>query len=95
MVSGQFHPREITSRLWLGFGLGLELVLGLGAIFLGGNCPRTCFDNSVLFKNSEKELIVKELIFFLLLGYYPTISRKVCYIVIAVIVVVNFLSYIL
>ena len=24
----------------LGLGFGLRLVLGLGAIFLGGNCPR-------------------------------------------------------
>ena len=28
---------------WLGLGFGLGLVLGLGAIFLGANCPRTTF----------------------------------------------------
>ena len=33
-VSGQLLPRKIAHRLGLGFGLGL------GAIFLGGNCPR-------------------------------------------------------
>ena len=35
-------PEENCLRLRLGFGLELELILGLGgAIFLGGNCPRT------------------------------------------------------
>ena len=35
-------PRgKLPTRLGLGFGLELGLVLGLRAIFLGGNCPRT------------------------------------------------------
>ena len=33
----QLPPRKIAPRL----GLGLGLVLGLGVIFLKGNCPRT------------------------------------------------------
>ena len=37
-------PEENCHRLGLGFGLGLEL--GLGAIFLGGNCPRTIYNVS-------------------------------------------------
>ena len=41
MVSGQLPLRKIVPRLGLGFGLGLGLVSELGAIFLGGNCPRT------------------------------------------------------
>ena len=32
---------KLPLRLGLGFGLRLMLFLGLGAIFLGGNCPRT------------------------------------------------------
>ena len=36
-----FGIRTIAPRLGLGFGLGL--VLGLEAIFLGGNCPRTIY----------------------------------------------------
>ena len=32
------HP-QLRVKVW--FGLGLELKLGLGAIFLGDNCPRT------------------------------------------------------
>ena len=39
VVSGQLPPRKIAPWLELEFGLGL--VLGWGAIFLGGNCPRT------------------------------------------------------
>ena len=35
----QLPQRQIAP--WLGLGVGLGLVLGLGAIFLGGNCPRT------------------------------------------------------
>ena len=43
----QLPPRKIVTRL--GFGFGLGLVLGLGAVFLGGgggrgggcSCPRT------------------------------------------------------
>ena len=35
-VSGQLPPSKIAPRLGLGFGLRLELVLGLG----GGNFPR-------------------------------------------------------
>ena len=42
-VSGQL-PEEYCPRLGLGFGLRLGLVLGLGAIFLEGNCPGTVFD---------------------------------------------------
>ena len=38
-VSEQLPPRKITTRL--GLKLGLGLVFGLGAIFLGTNCPRT------------------------------------------------------
>ena len=34
-------PRNTAPRLGLGFGLGL--LLGLGAIFLGGNCPATLY----------------------------------------------------
>ena len=34
-------PEENCLRLGLAYGLRLRLVLGLGAIFLGGNCPRT------------------------------------------------------
>ena len=34
-------PEENCPRLGLEFGSGLGLVLGLGAIFLGSNCPRT------------------------------------------------------
>ena len=42
-VSGQLPPMEIAPWLGLGFGLGsgLILVLGVGSIFIGGNCPRT------------------------------------------------------
>ena len=36
-VSGTLLPRKIAPRL----ALGLDLVLGLGTISLGGNCPRT------------------------------------------------------
>ena len=39
-MSGQLPPREIASRLRLGFGL--RLGSRVGAIFLGSNCPRTC-----------------------------------------------------
>ena len=41
MVSGQLPLRKIAPRLGLGFSLGLELVLVLGEIFLGGNYPKT------------------------------------------------------
>ena len=34
-------PEENCPRSGSGFGLGLALELGLGAIFLGGNFPRT------------------------------------------------------
>ena len=40
-VSGKLSPRKIAPRSGLGFGLGLVLELGSGAIFLGGNFPRT------------------------------------------------------
>ena len=42
MVSGQMPPRKIAPvrvRVWFSLGSGLEL--GLGAIFLERNCPRT------------------------------------------------------
>ena len=43
-VSGQLPLKKIAPLLLgLGFALALELGLGLGAIFLGGNCPRTVF----------------------------------------------------
>ena len=32
-------PRKIAARLGLGFGFGIGSILGLGAIFLEGNCP--------------------------------------------------------
>ena len=41
LKTGQLPQKKITSWLVLGFGLGLRLEFGLGAIFLGGNCPRT------------------------------------------------------
>ena len=41
MVSGKLPPRNIAPRSGTGFGLGLALELGLGAIFLGGNFPRS------------------------------------------------------
>ena len=40
-VSGQLAPRKIASQLGFLFGLGLSLILGLGAMFLWGNRPRT------------------------------------------------------
>ena len=40
---------------WLAIGFGLGLVLGLGAIFLGGNCPRTYFSTSGENRNSSFE----------------------------------------
>ena len=40
-------PRKIAPWSESGFGLGLALVLGLGAIFLGGNFPRTVCTNLV------------------------------------------------
>ena len=50
-VSGQLPPRKIVPRL----GLGLGLVLGLGAIFLGGYYLREWFQykilNNVLYLN--------------------------------------------
>ena len=52
MVSGQLSPRKIAPWLGLGFGLGLGLK-GLGAIFLGGNCPRT-----ILYINKESRTLV-------------------------------------
>ena len=47
MMSGKFPPRKIAPRSGSGFDLGLALELGLGAIFLGGNFPRTvCYESS-------------------------------------------------
>ena len=40
-LSRQFPQRKIVHRLRLGFGLVSGLWLGLVAILLGGNCPRT------------------------------------------------------
>ena len=40
-ASGRLSPSTTAPRIGLGFELGLALVLGLGAIFLRGNCPRT------------------------------------------------------
>ena len=44
VVTRQLPPRKIAPQLQLGFEL--RLVLGLGANFLGGNCPRTIFIQS-------------------------------------------------
>ena len=49
----QLPPRKIA--LWLRLGFGLGLVLGLGVIFLGGNCPRTPKKYIVLRKNPNKK----------------------------------------
>ena len=46
LVLGLGATRHLPPRkfaLWLGVGVGLGLVFGLGAIFLGVNCPRTEF----------------------------------------------------
>ena len=40
-VFGKLPPRKISPRSGSVFGLGLVLELGLGAIFLGDNFPRT------------------------------------------------------
>ena len=40
LVSGKLPSRKIAPRSESGFGLGLALELGLGAIFLGGNFPK-------------------------------------------------------
>ena len=40
-MPGKLPPGKIAPRSGSGFGLGLALELGLGAIFLGGNFPRT------------------------------------------------------
>lgn len=37
----QLPPRKIDPRSGLGFCLGLGLELGLGAVFVGDNCPGT------------------------------------------------------
>ena len=47
IVSEQLPPRKHAPQS----GLGFVLELGLGAIFLGGNCPRT-FENI-----AEKDLL--------------------------------------
>ena len=47
-MSGKLPTRKIAPRSGSGFGLGLALELGLGgkgAIFLGGNFPRTLLSN--------------------------------------------------
>ena len=59
-MSGKLPPRKIDRRSRSGFGLGLALELGSGeegAIFLGGNFPRT-----VLLLNAVKYTYVKHLI---------------------------------
>ena len=46
-INQTIAPKE-NSPLLLVLGFGLGLVLGLGAIFLGGNCPRT-----LIFSNNN------------------------------------------
>ena len=50
-VPRQLPPRKIFP--WLGLGYGLGLVLRLGTIFLGGNCPRK-LDDQVFRKTCFK-----------------------------------------
>ena len=57
-------PEENCPRLGLEFGL--DLVLGLGANFLGGNCPRTLFNRLNYRTHSE--------VFVLFLGLYMHIT---------------------
>ena len=40
VISLCWFTMKICPRSASGFGLGLALQLGLGAIFMGGNCPR-------------------------------------------------------
>ena len=56
-VSGKLPSRKIAPWSGSGFGLGLALELGLegGAIFLGGNFPRTLylFESYLIPSNSQ------------------------------------------
>ena len=47
--------KKIATCLGLGFGLGL--FLGLGAVFLGGNCPRTNKRGAALSLQKNEELV--------------------------------------
>ena len=38
-----------------GLGLGLWVVLGLGAVFLGGNCPRTDYGDTFQKESSFRQ----------------------------------------
>ena len=56
MVIRTIAPEENCPWLGLGFELGLRLVLGLVAIFLGGNCPRTILGTFLSRKNSSSTI---------------------------------------
>ena len=56
-VSRQLPSSKISSRLGLWFGLELGLRLGLGTFLLGGNCPRTIFQNIVALRPIYMRLI--------------------------------------
>ena len=59
-------PEENSPRLRLGLGLELGLVLGLGEIFFGGNCPRSICHNifcSRVFQQHEFQLLFHDLSF--------------------------------
>ena len=50
----QLPTRKIAH--WVGLGFDVGLVLGLGAIFLGGNCPRTLKTMDKKIKNRTRSL---------------------------------------
>ena len=62
-MSGKLPSRKIAPRLGSGFGLGLALELGLGAILLGGNFPRTVMYKYASYKyyKYEKKALSKTL----------------------------------
>ena len=53
MATRQLPRKKIIPRLGLEFGLGL--VLGLGAIFIWGNCPRTVSFVKITVKTVKKK----------------------------------------
>ena len=58
--------RTIAPRSGLGFGLGLALELGLGAVFLGGTCPRTVnvvVDIKPIYSNKHYLLLFRQNLF--------------------------------